>query len=183
MGLDIVAGGSWRGYDVAWRSINELSAIGSPVRGATAPLFALVNILTIAFGLGIWQAAGGGALRIVAGGRHRQRRSGAGRGPLPQPGRPAPRFLSAGVLLAAGPVFCIVAGIGAGAFAVGGWLRWCSIAILAAYSLLTVVGYASQRQPRTGFQERLVAYTWMVWLGLLAGVLLSNLARQPDLTN
>lgn len=179
--VDLVSGSSWRGYDFAARSINDLSAVGSPVRGAAAPLFALVNVLTIAFGVGLWRAAGGSApVEVVAGVVIANGVLGLGAALFPNQTGVSPRFLTPGVLLAAGSVLCIVLAIAAGAFAFGGWLRVYSIATLGAYALLTIVGYASQMQPRIGFQERLMAYTWMVWLGLVAAVSLAARIRGVD---
>jgi hypothetical protein len=180
--VDLTSGSSWRGYDFTWRSISELSAIGSPVRGSAAPLFALVNVLTIAFGVGLLRVAGGDVrLQIVAGAVIANGALALAAAVFPNRAGVTPRFLSPGVLLAAGSVLCIVIAIAAGALAFGGWLRAYSIATLGAYALLTIVGYASQMQPRIGFQERLMAYTWMVWLGLVATVLLAARTRGVDL--
>ena len=172
--VDLVSGSSWRGYDFASRSINDLSAVGSPVRGSAAPLFALVNVLTIALGVGLWRVAAGRlSLEIVAGVVIANGVLALAAALFPNQAGTSPRFLSPGVLLAAASVVCIVLTIGAGAVAFGGWVRVYSIATLGAYAVLTIVGYATQMAPRIGFQERLMAYTWMVWLGLVAAVLLA----------
>lgn len=176
--VDLVAGSSWRGYDFALRSINQLSAVGSPVRLGAAPLFALVNVLTIAFGIGIWRAAAGGtSLRITAAVVTANGALALAAAFFPNRSGVTPPFLSPGVLLAAASVVCIVLAMAAGAVAVGGALRVYSVAVLVGYAALTVVGYATHMEPRVGFQERLMAYSWMVWLGFLAAVLLAARIR------
>lgn len=175
IGTDLVSGSLWHGYDYVVRSISQLSATGSPVRPFAAPLFALVNVLTIAFGIGIWRWASSDhwlrtmALIVVANGAFALAAAF-----FPNHVGVTPRFLSPGVLLAAASVVCIVLAIGVSVFAVGGWLRVYSIATLLAYTVLTIVGYASQMEPRIGLQERLMAYTWVVWLALFATTLLAD---------
>jgi len=184
IGVDLLAGSSWRGYEFAWRSINDLSAVGSPVRGVAAPTFAAVNVLTIAFGIGAWRAANGAAgLRVIAAVVVANGMLALAAALFPNQVGVTPRFLSPGVMLAASSVACIVIAMAAGMFVLSGWLRLYSIATLATYALLTVVGYASQMEPRVGFQERLMAYTWMVWLGLLASVLLAARARPLEVAS
>jgi len=174
IGVDLLTGSSWRGYDFAWRSISELSAVGSPVRRSAAPLFALVNVLTIAFGAGVWRSAGGVATRVVAAVIVANGVLALAAAFFPNQVGVPPRFLTPGVLLAAASVLCVVIAMALAVFAFGGWLRVYSISALVAYLVLTIIGYASQMQPRVGLQERLVAYTWMAWLGLLAATVLAG---------
>jgi hypothetical membrane protein len=71
---DALAGMRWRGYSFRDQTISELGAIGAPSRPLFSMLLVLVYLLLLAFGLGVWQSAGGkrrvrvvGALLVALG--------------------------------------------------------------------------------------------------------------------
>lgn len=55
---DIFAATLWRGYSYIDQSVSELSAIGAPTRSLSIVMLFLYNPLLIAFGTGVWKAAG-----------------------------------------------------------------------------------------------------------------------------
>src|SRR5262245_10873236 len=64
----IVAPLRYPGYRSFSQTISELSAIDAPSRSLWMPLVILYAVLLIAFGVGVWLAAGGTrALRVVGG--------------------------------------------------------------------------------------------------------------------
>jgi hypothetical protein len=57
----------WKGYSSFSQVISELSAIGAPSRSTWVPLGIAYAALLVAFGVGVWQSAGGRhGLRITA---------------------------------------------------------------------------------------------------------------------
>ncbi len=64
---DVVASLRWESYSYTSQMISELMAIDAPTRPLLVSLFTVHNLLAIAFGCGVWLAAGPTrALRIVA---------------------------------------------------------------------------------------------------------------------
>jgi hypothetical protein len=55
---DILLGLSWPGYSFNSQAISELSAIGAPTRSLWIAMTFLFNPLLVAFGIGVWKAAG-----------------------------------------------------------------------------------------------------------------------------
>jgi len=67
VGTDILAAMLWEGYSYTSQMISELMAIGAPTRPFMIALFTVYNALVIAFGVGVWRAAGRKrSLRITA---------------------------------------------------------------------------------------------------------------------
>jgi hypothetical membrane protein len=65
---DLLAGLRWEGYSFRDQTISELGAIGAPSRPLFTVLLLIVYGLMVAFGIGIWKAAGGNRrLQIVGG--------------------------------------------------------------------------------------------------------------------
>ena len=58
---DVLAGMQWEGYSFRDQTISELGAIGAPSRPLFGLLLLAVYGLMVAFGVGIWKAAGGTA--------------------------------------------------------------------------------------------------------------------------
>lgn len=68
LGTDLLAGKLLKGYSFSVQSMSELGAAGSPTRPLVVALTLGAGTLMIAFGIGVWQAAGPAILpRIVAG--------------------------------------------------------------------------------------------------------------------
>jgi H+/Cl- antiporter ClcA len=67
-GTDLLAGKLIKGYSFSAQSMSELGAAGSPTRPLVVALTLVASVLMIAFGIGVWQAAGPAILpSIVAG--------------------------------------------------------------------------------------------------------------------
>ena len=65
---DVLSGMRWEGYSFRDQTISELGAIGAPSRPLFSVLLIVVYALMVAFGVGVWKAAGGNRrLRITGG--------------------------------------------------------------------------------------------------------------------
>ncbi len=65
---DALAGWRWEAYSFRDMTISELGAIGAPSRPLFSSLLILAYLLFVAFGVGVWQSAGGRRrLRTAAG--------------------------------------------------------------------------------------------------------------------
>jgi hypothetical protein len=63
----VVAALRWDGYSSTSQTVSELFAIDAPTSTFVVPLFVLYDLLVYAFGVSVWQSAGGKrALRITA---------------------------------------------------------------------------------------------------------------------
>jgi hypothetical membrane protein len=63
---DALAGRQWQGYSFRDQTISELGAIGAPSRPLFSILLIVVYLLLLAFGVGVWQSAGGKrSIRVV----------------------------------------------------------------------------------------------------------------------
>jgi hypothetical membrane protein len=65
---DVLAGMQWEGYSFRDQTISELGAIGAPSRPLFTVLLLVVYGIMVAFGVGIWKAAGGNRRLQVVGG-------------------------------------------------------------------------------------------------------------------
>lgn len=177
VGIDQLAAVRHAGYhDFAAQTISELGARGAPTRQLVNPLFIAYDLLTIAFGVGVWLSARGNRpLRVVAAAL-----TAIGVIGLPGPwlfpmnlrgvGGDLAHIVGTGVI-----VLFIVTGLGFGAFALGRRFRVYSIATLAAtlaFGALTSVqakGLATgDPTPWIGLTERLCIGAFLVWVGALA---------------
>jgi len=181
VGIDQIAAVRHPGYhDFASQTISELFARGAPTKPLVDPLLVLYDLLTIAFGVGVWLSARGkrplrvAAASLIAVG-------GIG---LPGPwlfpmnlrgvGGDAPHIAVTGVI-----VLFILAAIASGAFALGRRFRVYSMASLVAtlgFGVLTGLqagGLATgDPTPWIGITERLCVGAFLVWVGVLAVALL-----------
>ncbi len=67
VGVDLLAGTLYPGYDFVSQAISELFAIGAPTSGLVIPLFTLYDLMLLAFAWGVWSSADENrALRITA---------------------------------------------------------------------------------------------------------------------
>lgn len=180
VGTDLLAGTLWKGYNFFSQSISELSAIGSPTRSLVVPLDIVRGLLMTAFGVGVWAVAGQNwALRVTGG-------LVIANAVITLAGMVVPMRVDQpashnviGVVLGALSVICFVLAIGFGAAAFRNWFRFYSIATLAAYVVLTILGIwavphtvAGQVVSRVGIQERTMSYSYLLWLVVLAILLL-----------
>ncbi len=182
VGSDVLAAMRWEGYSYIDQSVSELRAIGAPTRPLLVSLLAIYAVLCIAFGVGVWRAAGSkrslritGVLLIVLGvldltayyfPMHL-------RGEISQTGRTlneTMHIIGTGVT-----VLLILLIIGFGATADGKWFRIYSYATIAV--LLVAGAWASVDVPQIeanlptpwlGVKERINIYGYMLWLAVMA---------------
>ena len=66
--MNVLVPMQWEGYSSASQTVSELSAIGAPTRPLWVVLGMVYILLFAAFGLGVWQSAGGNRrLRVLGG--------------------------------------------------------------------------------------------------------------------
>lgn len=180
LGTDVLAGKLNKGYSFAAQSMGELGVAGSPTRPLVVPLTLAASAFMIAFGLGVWRAAGPGMLpRILAALILGHALAGLA-ATLFFPNRfgVRPAFATPGVLLMFISVLCFVLAMVVGAAAFHGWMRILSAAIPAAYILLAVLRFATAAPSVAGAavligaQERTMAYSFLLWTMALAIYLL-----------
>jgi hypothetical protein len=190
VGSDILAGMSWEGYSFTSQAVSELRGIGAPTRAFLILILFIYAVLEIAFGSGIWKAAG----------RKRALRTA---GAL---------LIGLGVLDLMGPLFAMNANetvgsvtniihilvtvltvisilliIGFGSTADGKWFRFYSLVTLlivivaGALTFLEIQRIAANLPtPWLGVKERINIYGYMLWMAMLAIVLLRNLRTREE---
>jgi hypothetical protein len=180
LGTDLLTGKLIKGYSFSAQSMSELGAYGSPTRPLVVALTLVASVFMIAFGIGVWRAAGPAILpRIVAGLILGNALAGLA-STLFFPNRLGvrPEFGTPGVLLMFLGVLCFVLAMVFGAVAFHGWMRILSIAIPTAYVLLAILRLATAASSAAGAavmigaQERTMAYSFMLWTMALASYLL-----------
>jgi hypothetical protein len=187
-GTDLLAGKMNKDYSFSAQSMSELGAAGSPTRSLVVALTLAASVLMIAFGIGVWQAAGPAILaRIVAGLILGNAAAGlAATLFFPNHFGVRPEFGTPGVLLMFFSVLCFVLAMVLGAVAFHGWMRILSIAIPAAYLLLAIVRFATAAPSGgisavlIGAQERTMAYSFLLWTLCLAIYLLSQSSQEIE---
>ena len=176
LGTELLAGKLIKGYSFSAQSMSELGAAGSPTRPLVVALTLVASAFMIAFGLGVWRAAGPAILpRIVAGLILGNAVAGLAAS-LFFPNRfgVRPEFATPGVLLMFISVLCFVLAMVFGAVAFHGWMRILSVAIPAAYILLAILRLATAASSVAGTavligaQERTMAYGLLLWTMALA---------------
>ncbi|SOC49527.1 Protein of unknown function [Blastococcus aggregatus] len=180
---DLHSGRSYEGYSFRDQAISELSAYGSPVRSGAVRWIAIHGLLESAFGVGVWQSAGGSrSLRWTAG---LSLAAGVVTAPLHPFFPMSTRGMEPGfndtmhqiLTLAFVPLTC--GAVAASAVARPGWFRRYATA-----SLAVIVGSGglmaplmsalaeNRPTPWLGALERVNAYTMHAWTVVLAGVLM-----------
>jgi len=182
VGTDILAAMRYEAYSYTSQMISELMAIGAPTRPFMVAPMSVYNVLVIAFGIGVWGAAGR---------KRRLRFTGillVAYGAVSAVGLFSPMHLRGAELSATDTMHIIVTSvivlltllyIGFGAGAVGKWFRLYSIGtILALIVFGTWAGLQGPRvaaglpTPWMGAMERVNVYSSMLWVLVLAVVLL-----------
>jgi hypothetical membrane protein len=181
IGTDIVAAMIWPGYSYADQAISELSAIGAPTRPLWLAMSFLYNPLLIAFGIGVWRVAGDkrslritGILLAVWG------VIGFLWLPFPMHLRGAGRSFTdtMHIVMTGVTVLLITVFISFGSGARGKWFRIYSIltiALMYGFGALTSMLAAridTGPTPWMGAFERVIVYSPMLWVLVLAVVLL-----------
>jgi hypothetical protein len=177
LGTDLLAGKLLQGYSFSVQSMSELGAAGSPLRPLVVALTLVASAFMLAFGVGVWRAAGTAILpRIVAGLIIGNALAGLV-ATLFFPNRfgVRPEFGTPGVLLMFLGVLCFVLAMIFEAAAFHGWMRILSILIPAAYIVLAILRFATADVGggvMIGAQERTMSYSFLFWTMALAIYLL-----------
>jgi len=194
VGTDIFSAMSWKGYSYTSQSVSELRAIGAPTRPLLVPCLLMYAVLEIAFGSGVWGAAGRRRALRIAG----VLLIGLGvldltapffpmhlRENLGETGRTLTDTLH--TILTVVTVILILLTIGFGATAFGKRFR--------IYSYTTIIvlfvcgAWAFSQAPRieanlptpwVGVRERISIYGYMLWMAALATGLLRDQAARPS---
>jgi hypothetical protein len=177
--VDLVALRQWKGYDYVHQSMTQLAAIGAPTRSWTLALSIGHDVALFAVGLALLFLSGRNvALRITAGLVMISAIAWVVGELFPGRVGETPEHLSPAVFLGATAVVASVLAIVFGAAALTGWFRVVSIGLLAAFALLTVLGFM-QPSPRIGLQERVMAYSIIAWTVLLGVAVMTAPASPP----
>ncbi|MBN1450504.1 MAG: DUF998 domain-containing protein [Anaerolineales bacterium] len=189
LGTDWLAGKLLKGYSFVAQSISELSAAGSPTRALVVSLTLAAGVFMIAFGVGVWRAAGQVFLPRVVGGLVIGNVVAGLVAILFFPTRfgERPVFGSVGVIVMfLGVVFFVLAMV-LGALAYSGWFRIFSVAIPVTYVLLAILRFATattssagETVSLVGAQERTMSYSFLLWVMALAIHLLLLSSRGMD---
>jgi len=190
---DTLAGTLWEGYSFTNQAVSELSAIGAPTRPLVVPLYLAYDVLTIAFGLGVWGYSRKRTLRFIGGLL-------VGIGAVGFVGVPFPLQLGVARATFTNTMHSILVGVqgllyllamGFGVFARGKRFRLYSIGTLLTLIVLGAVsglmagsditqhGFTAPPQ-WFGLIERIDIYGSMLWVAVLAIVLL-RAEKRPDL--
>lgn len=178
---DLLSGVLYDGYSFKDQAISELSAFGSPVRPLMATVIVVHGALEIAFGVGILRVADRRSLRWVGG-----LLIAAGAIAFPthtfwaMSSRDLPTGFNDTMHQVLSFVFSMLvfAAIIASAVAYRGWFRQFSLAVLPVLigfglaASISIGGIERNDTPWTGGFERINAYSYFVWLVVLAILLM-----------
>jgi hypothetical protein len=186
LATDLLAIARASGYRPMRQSISELTAVGAPTRPLVTALRVTGDALMAAFATGVTATAGDSRALAVTGGLVAANAALDAFATAAVPRDYASPTWSPGntantVVMAAG-VGSFVAAMGTGAVAVRGPFRAFSAGIPLSYGLLTALSrlVRSRDEPpsTTGAQERTMAYTYQLWVAVLASLLLRR--RSPS---
>lgn len=180
LATDLLAIARSAGYSPMRQSISELTAVGAPTRALVTVLHVTRDALLVAFGGAVTSTAGDSRVLAATG---RLVAANAALDAFATAAVPrdyasptwAPRNTANTMVMAAG-VGCFVAAMGAGAVALRGPFRAFSAGIPLSYGLLTALSLLLRPRDElpssTGTQERTMAYSYQVWVAVLASLLL-----------
>jgi hypothetical protein len=188
--MDVLAALSWPEYDYRSQAISELSAIGAPTADLLAPFQTLYSILLVAFGGGVWLAAGNGrSLRWCGGFIIALASLGIGWAFFPMNLRGVERGFTDFMHLVMGglSMLFIVLAIVTGAATFGrGFRVYSAVTLLALLTFGYLMGLDTPRvaadlpTPWLGVNERIMMGSWLLWMGVLSVKLLrESRLRQP----
>jgi hypothetical protein len=178
--MNVIGAIQFEGYSSFSQTVSELSAIGAPSRPLWVRLVILYDLLVIAFGLGVWRAAGGkralrvaGCLFVALGA------IGPAWPPMHLRGEGFTLTDRLHIVFTIAQVLLTLAAVGFAATALGKRFRYYSIATI---GLLLVFGAlaglsgpavaANQPTPWLGVWERINIGTFLQWVVVLAIALL-----------
>jgi hypothetical protein len=186
---------SFAGYSSSAQTISELIAIDAPSRPLVALLFGVYAVLVYAFGVGVWQAAGQKrVLRVAAVLMVAKEVLGLVVTlffPIHLRGQAATLSDSLhGMLTAVGVFACMFPAMGFAAAAFGKRFRLYSIATMLVFLACGVLTFlqapligANLPTPWMGVWERVNAFGYMLWMGVLALQLLRQGGNRTKLTS
>ena len=191
LGTDLLAGKLFKGYSFSTQSMSELSAAGSPTRSLVVALTLVASAFMIAFGVGVWRAAGPAILISIVAGLILGNAVAGLAATLFYPNHLGvrPQFATPGVLLMFISVLCFVLAMVFGVAAFHDWMRILSIAIPTAYVILAILRFATATPSSAGaaeligMQERTMAYSFLLWAMALAIYLLLQSSKGIELVN
>ncbi len=182
VGTDILAAMRWEGYSYSAQSVSELRAIGAPTRPFLVPFLFIYAGLEIAFGLGVWQLAGRKrALRVTG-----VLLIGLGVVDLIAPFFPLHLRGAEGtltdtmhIIITIVTVLLFLLILWFGSTADGKWFRFYSFVTLLIIIVAGALAFldapliaANLPTPLLGIRERVVIYSYMLWMMVLAIILL-----------
>ncbi|HEU0079347.1 MAG TPA: DUF998 domain-containing protein [Longimicrobiaceae bacterium] len=179
----------WEGYSSASQTVSELSAIGAPTRPLWIALAAVYTLLVIAFGCGVWLAAGRNRrLRVVGGLQVATGLIGPLWPPMHLRGAEPTLTDTMHIVFAAGWLVLTLLTVGFGAAALGRRFRIYSMATLAVFVVFGVLtGVQGPRiaadlpTPWIGVWERINIGAFLLWMVVLAVTLLrARTGRQRE---
>lgn len=188
LATDVAAIARAPGYRPVRQSMSELTAVGASTRPFASALTIARDALLAAFATGVIASSGDSRVLAATGGliAANAASDAFATAVLPRDyASPtwAPRNTANTVVMAAG-VGCFVAAMGTGAVALRGPFRAFSAGIPLSYVLLTGLALrrrsADEPPSSTGAQERTMAYSYHLWVGVLACLLLRR--RSPSRT-
>jgi hypothetical protein len=173
---DLIGGILLKGYNFVMQSASQLSSIGSPVSSFVVPLHFVYYLLIIAFGLGVWELAGGShVLEILSAFLIGNAVVSLVSDAFFRANYTTDVTVSANtvnVILGATAMILFLVAIIFGAIAFTGWFRFYSIGTLLAFLVLSILGFMSS--PHVGIQERTMIYGYAAWVVLLVVNLLQT---------
>lgn len=188
IGFDLIAAARYPGYSLADQAISELSAIGAPTAEFWAWMGPVYGVLFVAFAVGVLRAGRGNpALRrtgwimiaFVAWGMLWPLF------PMHQRGSETTTTDIGHLVLGGGSSLLILGFIGSGAFAFGRRFRAWSFTMALVYFVTSIgtFGYVSRvaagaTTPGLGVVERVMIYSYLVWVAALSLRLLRQGARE-----
>jgi hypothetical protein len=190
VGTDLLASWRYDGYSYTDQNYSELLATGAPTRYFMLMVSVAYNLLVATFAAGVWTSVsprrtaritgvmmiGYAVLSMITPLFFQMDMRGA---------EATPRGSLHGVMTAVMSVFILLS-MGFGAFLVGRWFRFYSIA-----TIVTVITFGAltglqvpqleggQSTPWMGFTERINIYTTMLWFAVLGIALLRPQATRP----
>ena len=179
----------WEGYSSASQTVSELSAIGAPTRPLWIALAAVYTLLVIAFGCGVWLAAGRNRrLRVVGGLQVAVGLMGPCWPPMHLRGAEPTLTDTMHVVFAMAWLVLTLLTVGLGAAALGRRFRIYSMATLAVFVVFGVLtGVQGPRiaadlpTPWIGVWERINIGAFLLWMVVLAVTLLrARTGRQRE---
>ena len=177
----------WEGYSSASQAVSELSAIGAPTRSLWVALARVYTLLAIAFGFGVWAAAGmNRRLRVAGVVLMMQSVAGVFWPPMHLRGSAPTLTDTLHVVFAMTWLLLMLLAMAFAAAALGKRFRLYSIATLAIFVIFgTRTGMDGPRiaanlpTPSLGIWERINIGASLLWVIVLATVLLRHASRVP----